>query len=82
MRILRFVPLEITLVTVLAFIVFLYLSTSPFLLLQVDRQSKKHGAVVSEKQICSQIGVDLLKAGGNAADAVSHFKERAVFNSF
>lgn len=29
------------------------------------------GAVASENRVCSQIGIDLLKAGGNAADAVS-----------
>lgn len=29
------------------------------------------GAVASESSICSQIGIDLLKDGGNAADAVS-----------
>ena len=28
------------------------------------------GAVASESSICSQIGIDLLKEGGNAADAV------------
>ena len=28
------------------------------------------GAVASENSICSKIGIDLLKAGGNAADAV------------
>jgi len=28
------------------------------------------GAVASEQRICSQVGVDLLKAGGNAADAM------------
>ena len=28
------------------------------------------GAVASESKICSQIGIDLLKAGGNAADAL------------
>lgn len=28
------------------------------------------GAVASENRLCSQIGIDLLKAGGNAADAV------------
>ena len=28
------------------------------------------GAVVSENRVCSQIGIDLLQAGGNAADAV------------
>ncbi|KUI53213.1 Gamma-glutamyltranspeptidase 1 [Cytospora mali] len=29
-----------------------------------------HGAVASESSICSQIGIDLLKRGGNAADAL------------
>ena len=29
------------------------------------------GAVASESSICSEIGIDLLKQGGNAADAVS-----------
>lgn len=28
------------------------------------------GAVASESEICSQIGIDLLNEGGNAADAV------------
>jgi gamma-glutamyltranspeptidase/glutathione hydrolase len=28
------------------------------------------GAVASEAEICSHIGIDLLKAGGNAADAM------------
>lgn len=38
-----------------------------------SRQQKSHnrlGAVASENKVCSQIGIDLLKAGGNAADAV------------
>ena len=30
----------------------------------------KLGAVASEKETCSQIGIDLLKQGGNAADAI------------
>jgi len=29
-----------------------------------------HGAVASENQLCSSIGTDLLKSGGNAADAI------------
>lgn len=29
------------------------------------------GAVASESSVCSQIGIDVLKEGGNAADAVS-----------
>jgi gamma-glutamyltranspeptidase/glutathione hydrolase len=30
----------------------------------------KKGAVASESEICSKIGIDLLKHGGNAADAL------------
>jgi len=30
-----------------------------------------NGAVASESKVCSQIGIDVLKDGGNAADAVS-----------
>ena len=32
--------------------------------------SDRKGAVASESSICSQIGIDLLRDGGNAADAV------------
>jgi len=31
-----------------------------------------NGAVASESEVCSQIGIDTLKDGGNAADAVSN----------
>jgi gamma-glutamyltranspeptidase len=31
---------------------------------------RHRGAVASENSICSRIGIDLMKAGGNAADAV------------
>ena len=34
------------------------------------QESAKNGAVASESAVCSRIGVDLIKAGGNAADAV------------
>lgn len=37
------------------------------------RQHQEHdklGAVASESSVCSQIGIGLIKAGGNAADAV------------
>jgi gamma-glutamyltranspeptidase/glutathione hydrolase len=34
-------------------------------------QKVRHGAVVSEVDFCSDIGGDMLKKGGNAADAVS-----------
>lgn len=42
-------------------------------LLHVENQQTSHdrlGAVASENRVCSQIGIDLLKAGGNAADAL------------
>lgn len=44
-------------------------------LLTLEHGSQKHlqdhlGAVASENGICSQIGIDLLKEGGNAADAL------------
>lgn len=35
------------------------------------KQDAKLGAVASESSVCSQIGVDTLEKGGNAADAVS-----------
>lgn len=34
------------------------------------QENDKLGAVASESSVCSRIGVDLIKAGGNAADAV------------
>ena len=36
----------------------------------VTEANDKNGAVASESKTCSQIGIDLMKAGGNAADAV------------
>lgn len=30
-----------------------------------------HGAVASSVDVCSHVGVDLMRDGGNAADAVS-----------
>ena len=42
-------------------------------LLDLQNQQTSHdrlGAVASENRVCSQIGIDLLKAGGNAADVV------------
>lgn len=38
---------------------------------QLEQQSDTTGAVASESDICSHIGIDLLRMGGNAADAVS-----------
>ena len=39
----------------------------------------RHGAVASENKVCSQIGIDLLNAGGNAADAVRLFLSDVVY---
>lgn len=39
----------------------------------------KQGAVASENAVCSRIGIDLLQAGGNAADAVSDSVLRCLF---
>lgn len=36
-----------------------------------EKQDDRLGAVASESSICSGYGVDMLKMGGNAADAVS-----------
>lgn len=38
--------------------------------LQAHTKHDRLGAVASENRVCSQIGIDLLEAGGNAADAV------------
>lgn len=35
------------------------------------REYDKLGAVASESSICSDIGTDMLKAGGNAADSMA-----------
>ena len=45
----------------------------PQAFLDLQAQHTNHdrlGAVASENRVCSQIGINLLKAGGNAADAV------------
>lgn len=35
-----------------------------------DAEHNKLGAVASESAVCSDIGIDVLKAGGNAADSL------------
>ena len=64
--------LEIVLVSASAFIAFVYLTTSHLIVLGLHRGTVAHGAVASENKVCTQIGIDLLKAGGNAADAVCY----------
>lgn len=39
--------------------------------LELRQAPARLGAVASESEICSNIGIELLKQGGNAADAVS-----------
>jgi len=36
----------------------------------IQQGNDRLGAVASENKVCSQIGIDLLKAGGNAVDGV------------
>lgn len=47
-----------------------YLTTQLALSSPLHRHEPHLGAVASESSICTQIGVDLLRAGGNAADAL------------
>jgi gamma-glutamyltranspeptidase/glutathione hydrolase len=47
-----------------------FLSSQSALASPTPLQEPRLGAVASESSICSQIGINLLKAGGNAADAV------------
>ena len=42
---------------------------------EAPNEQSGRGAVASESRICSQIGIDLMRVGGNAADAVSCYKE-------
>lgn len=37
----------------------------------LSSHNAKLGAVASESAVCSNVGIDMLKDGGNAADAVS-----------
>lgn len=49
------------------------ISTSLFVItlaLRVAAQNVTHGAVAMEIAQCSQIGADMLRMGGNAADAM------------
>ncbi|KAL8992392.1 MAG: hypothetical protein Q9169_007135 [Polycauliona sp. 2 TL-2023] len=71
------VRLEIALIGASALVAFLYLIASHLLFLQIDQKSPDRGAVVSENKICTQIGIDLLEAGGNAVDAAIDFRETA-----
>lgn len=50
-----------------------YASNSTFL--AQFKHHDKNGAVASEASECSRVGIELLKEGGNAADAVGPFIE-------
>lgn len=46
------------------------ITISLFLFVLVAAQNATHGAVAMEIAECSQIGADMLRIGGNAADAM------------
>src|SRR3989337_3868939 len=48
-------------------VVFLFVAAASFAANQPTRA--KHGMVISQSDIASQVGVDVMKAGGNAVDA-------------
>lgn len=47
-----------------------------------DPEGNKLGAVASQSEICSNIGGDILKQGGNAADATVSFFLFSFFSFF
>ncbi|KAL8970968.1 MAG: hypothetical protein Q9197_003526 [Variospora fuerteventurae] len=64
---------KLILTCILALTALLYFIALDIPLLQPIRPRKNHdrlGAVASENKLCTQLGIDLLKKGGNAADAV------------
>ncbi|KAL8937605.1 MAG: hypothetical protein Q9216_004345 [Gyalolechia sp. 2 TL-2023] len=64
---------DVVLAALLAFIIFAYFTVFRTPLIHHVGNKTNHnrlGAVASEKKLCTRIGIDLLKAGGNAADAV------------
>ncbi|KAL8679561.1 MAG: hypothetical protein Q9186_004155 [Xanthomendoza sp. 1 TL-2023] len=69
MTILWALRLEVSLICISAFVALLYLTTLQYFFIGPHRERVNHGAVASESKTCTQVGVDLLKAGGNAADA-------------
>ena len=42
----------------------------------------QRGAVASESSVCSRIGVNLIKAGGNAADAVRPMSSILIYAEY
>ncbi|KAL8778179.1 MAG: hypothetical protein Q9194_002142 [Teloschistes cf. exilis] len=67
------IRLGLCVITLFCFVSFLYVLSLKIPYGPFTGQVFKHrvsGAVASESRRCTQIGIDLLKAGGNAADAV------------
>lgn len=65
--------LELVLIGVLTFTAFVSLSAFPLPVVYPVSSENRHdrlGAVASENKLCTGIGIDLIKVGGNAADAV------------
>jgi gamma-glutamyltranspeptidase/glutathione hydrolase len=51
--------------------------TTPSAIVLTDDGDANFGAVASESSICSTAGIDMLKRGGTAADAVSKLSRQA-----
>lgn len=65
--------LGLLLICIFAFTGFFYLTSYPVSFVRYIRlrtDNDRLGAVASENKLCTQIGIDLIKLGGNAADAV------------
>lgn len=59
-----------TMASLLSILYALFISTAVTALPYTESVGDKLGAVASESSVCSTIGIDLLRIGGNAADAV------------
>ena len=51
---------------------FLFAAVTETHIFPAPRRFDRRGAVASEVDICSEIGINLLNLGGSAADAVGH----------
>ncbi|OAG25011.1 hypothetical protein CC77DRAFT_297365 [Alternaria alternata] len=54
------------------------LAILPWTVQSHQRKIGANGAVTSEVEVCSTVGIDLLRDGGNAADAVSYLYRRNI----
>lgn len=62
--------LDLHIINAWILVIALVLADSQIALHELLLRGNQLGAVASENKICSQIGLDLLKEGGNAADTV------------